>query len=75
MRKDFVCQEDNDHKIWRVLPIIWSRDVSHRLIFEKSSHLSVASPVKEAFLSAIQADLSFTPFFTMRYAWMYSSQE
>jgi len=30
--------------------------------FEKSSHLLVESPVKKAFLSTIQANLSCTPF-------------
>jgi len=36
--------------------------------FEKSAHLLVESPVKKAFLSTIQADLSCTPFLMRRYA-------
>ncbi len=35
--------------------------------FKKSYHLLVESPGKRAFSSAIQADLSCTPLFTMRY--------
>jgi hypothetical protein len=35
---------------------------------EKSAHLLVESPVKKAFLSTIQADLSCTPFLMTRYA-------
>jgi len=31
--------------------------------FEKSAHLLVESPIKKAFLSTIQADLSCAPFF------------
>ena len=31
--------------------------------FEKSAHLLVESPVKKAFLSTVQADLSSTPLF------------
>jgi hypothetical protein len=36
--------------------------------FEKSAPLLVESPVKKAFLSTIQADLSCTPFLMRRYA-------
>jgi hypothetical protein len=32
-------------------------------LFEKSGHFSVASPVTNEFLSAIQTDLSGTPLF------------
>jgi hypothetical protein len=40
------------------------RDVSLRLtFFKKSGHLSVELPIRKAFLSAIQADLSCTPLF------------
>jgi len=35
--------------------------------FEKSAHLLVESPVKKAFLSTIQADLSCTPFLMRHY--------
>jgi len=38
------------------------------VLFEQSAHLLDASPVRKAFLSAIRADLSGTPLFTMRHA-------
>jgi hypothetical protein len=43
--------------------------------FEKSAQRLVESPDERAFLSVLQTDLCGTPFFTMRYAWMYWSQE
>jgi len=43
--------------------------------YDKSSHLVVDLPATKAILNGIQADLSCTPHFTMRYAWMYWSQE
>ena len=68
-----------------------SRDIFHRksglamrlgmegetsaVFFEKSAHCLVESPAKKAFMNTIQAGLSCTPLFLMRYAWMYSSQE
>jgi hypothetical protein len=36
--------------------------------FEKSAHLLVELPVKKAFLSTIQANLSSTPFLMRRYS-------
>ena len=42
---------------------------------EHSPHLSVCSDARKANLTGIQADLTHTPFFTMRYDCMYSSQE
>jgi len=44
-------------------------------LIEKSAHRLSESSVKKAFLSTIQSDLCCTPLFTMRYAWMYWSQE
>ena len=60
MKKDLVCQWNIDHKIWGALPIIVR--VMYRVgrLFEKSAHLLVESPVKKAFLSTIQADLTCT---------------
>jgi hypothetical protein len=42
----------------------WSR----RRPFEKSAHLLVESPVRKAFLSTIQVDLSCTPLLMRCYA-------
>jgi hypothetical protein len=39
----------------------WEREVERGRPFEKSAHLLVESPVKKAFLSRFQADLSCTP--------------
>jgi hypothetical protein len=38
--------------------------------FEKSPHISVASPGKMLFLSAIQTNLHCTSFLMRRYAWI-----
>jgi hypothetical protein len=75
MKKDFVCQEDFGHKIWSALPIIVR--VMYRIgcLFDGAAHLFVDLPAIKAILNEIQADLCCTPHFTMRYAWMYSSQE
>jgi len=42
----------------------WEREVEQwPPFFKKSYHLLVESPGKRAFLSTIQTDLSYTPFF------------
>jgi hypothetical protein len=40
------------------------------IIFEQPAHFLDEPPVRKSFLSAIRADLSRTPLFTMRHAWM-----
>ena len=42
---------------------------------EKQAHLLVESPVKKAFLAQFRQTSPACLFFTMRYDWMYSSQE
>jgi hypothetical protein len=53
MKKDLLCQEDLDHKIWSALPITGC------IAFDKSAHLFVDLPVLKVTFSGIQADLSF----------------
>jgi hypothetical protein len=68
MKKDLVCQEDFDHKIWSALPIIVRLMYRVGCLFDKSAHLFVDFPATKAILNGFQADLSFTPHLTMRYA-------
>lgn len=63
MKKNYVCQEDNDQNMACVADHL-VRDASRiGSLFTKSSHLSFELPVKKSFLSAVQADLSCTPLF------------
>ncbi len=59
MKKDLVCQEDFDHKIWGALPIIMRVMYRVGCLFDKSAHLFVDLPATKAIFSGIHADLSF----------------
>jgi hypothetical protein len=61
MKKDIVCQEDFDHKIWSALPIIMRMMYRVGCLFDRSAHLFADLPATKAILNGIQADLSFTP--------------
>ena len=61
MKKDLVCQEDFDHKIWSALPIIMRMMYRVGCLFDKSAHLFVDLPATKAILNGIQTDLSCTP--------------
>ena len=56
IKKDFVCQEEFDHKIWSALPIIVRVMYCVGCLFDKSAHLLVCSSVVKA-----QTDSFFTP--------------
>jgi hypothetical protein len=61
MKKDFVCQDDLDHKMWSALPIIVRVMYQGSCLFDQSAHLFVDLPARSAILSGIQATLSCTP--------------
>lgn len=61
MKKDIVCQEDFDHKIWSALPIIVRLMYRVGSLFDKSAHLFVDLPATKAILNGFQADLFCTP--------------
>jgi len=63
MRKDFVCQEDINHKKYDLCFQSSGEGCTEPADFLKSAHLSGETPGKMAFLSAIQAWISCTPLF------------
>jgi hypothetical protein len=61
MKKDLVCQEEFDHKIWSALLIIVRVMYRVGCLFDQSAHLFVDLPARSAILNGTQADLSCTP--------------
>jgi len=66
----FCLSRDIYHlKAGAVMPLVEECGLA-AVIFELPAHFSVESPVRKAFVSAIRADLSRKPLFSMRHAWM-----
>ena len=57
MKKDYVCQEDFDHKMWGALPIIVQVMYCVGCHIDKSAHLFVDLTATKAILNGIQADI------------------
>ena len=48
MKKDIVCQEDFDHKIWGASPLIVRGMYRGGSLFDKSAHFFVDLPATKA---------------------------